>query len=457
MRKESVRCWWNEIVRGQDASHGIKGASAGLTKRDWLIALGFFALGVSAVLLVIRVRAAAIEEKSMSLRWFEADSPLVLWNMSDRNSDNARAKLHPLFPLVTYPLTSGIRWIGKTSVIDAAWILNAVTAGLWFGTLFIMMRLLDCRLLDSVLLTSLAASSGAGMFWFIVPETYPFGSLTILVALALVALARHRPVPDWSFVVASAASLSITLTNWMAGLISTSVCKPPRRAAMLSLIALATVVVLVFVQKATFPRGGGLFINPRGYGGVKGYLLGAEHGGLINSARVLYLTSVVVPRIELSRFDTQREVSGPMLTIQRSPAGSSGIVGQVATIAWGLLLAAGAVALVAGHGDVRFRIALGVTLLGQSAVYLVFGEETFLYALNCVPLLILAVSLATLTRWRYFVVAVAGLMLPCAAWNNACQLTEALDFPALPTPSQARLDSHTVIHVPNILAVTPLD
>jgi len=417
-------------------------------KRDWVIALVFFTFGVSAVLLVTRARGTAITEKAMNWRWFEADSPLILGNMADRFSENVRVKLHPLFPLVTYPLISGITWIGNLAPLDAVWVLNAVCAGLWLGALYLMMRLLDCRLLDSLLFTSLAASSGAAVFWFIVPETYPLGSLTVLLALGLVALARHRPVPDWWFIVASAGSLSITLTNWVAGLIGAFVCKPPRRAVILSLTAFAIVVGLLLVEKIAFPGATPWFISPRGYIKHKSYVLCEEQGGAFNAARVLYLTSEVVPRIELSTFEGQQGQTGPMLTIQRSPAGSSGVLGQVATFTWALLLAAGAFGLVAGRGDVRFRIALAVTLLGESAVYLLYGEETFLYALNCVPLMILAAALATLSRWRYFVVAAAALLLPCAAWNNACQLREALDIPARPATSRAPLDPRAAMHLP---------
>jgi len=442
VNNKTIRGWLNEKVRGQGSFPEVGRGLSGLTKRDWAIAVGFLTLGLSAVLLVTGARGTAIAAKVASDRWFESDSRQYVECMSDRFSANSNVKLHPIFPLVTYPLISGITRIGKVSPLNAVWLLNAATAGVWLGTLYLMMRLLDCRLLDSLLFTSLAASSGAAMFWFIVPETYPLGSLTILLALGLVALARHRQVPDWWFVVVSAGSLSITVTNWMAGLIGTFVRKPPRRAVALSLTALAIIFVLVVVEKAAFPGAGGWFVSPRGYiGQSKIFFLCEEQGGVVNAARVIFLTSAVVPRIELSRFPSQQPEAGPFLTIQRAPAGSSGVLGKVATITWGLLLAAGAVALCAGRGDVRFRIALAITLLGQIALFLVYGEETFLYALNYVPLLILAASLATLSRWRYFVLAVAGLLLPCAAWNNARQLREALDIPQRPTASRARLDS----------------
>ncbi len=419
-------------------SPAIAPTSSGLMKLDWLIALVFLAVGLSAVLLVKGAWGTAIDEKTMTYRWFESDSPLVLENMSDRFSDSSvKVKLHPLFPLLTYPLVSAITRISKLSPLEAAWLLNAASAGVWLGALYLIMRLLGCRLLDSTLFTSLAASSGAAMFWFIVPETYPLSSLTVLLALGLVALARHRPVPDWWFVVASALSLGLNLLNWVAGLIAAFVCKPPRRAVALSLIALAIVVGLLLVEKISFPGASSWFISPRGYDRHKIYLLCEEQGGPQNAARVIFLTSMVLPRIELSTLPGQQGPTGPMLTLQRSPAGSSGVLGQVTTITWALLLFAGAWALFAGRADVRFRIALAVTLLAESAVYLVYGDETFVYALNYMPLLILLASLSTLSRWRYWVVAALGLLLPCTAWNNACQLREALDIPARAAPSGA--------------------
>jgi hypothetical protein len=461
MSDEAEKPGIDDTARRQGHSPEVGTGLSGLTKLDWVIALGFVALGVSAVLLVTEFRAVAVAEKGNNYRWFEADCPKIMGNMSDRLADNVRVKLHPIFPLVTYPLISTIVAIGNVSAGNAVRLFHSACAGAWLATLYVIMRLLGCRLPDSLLLTALAASTGAAIFWFIVPETYPLGSLTFLFPLGLVALTRHRQVPDWCWVVAGVGSMGITLTNWMAGLISAFVCKPPRRAVALSLIAFAITVVLVKVEKRLFPQAGETFASRRGYSELRRWVLCEEQGGALNAARVFFLTAAVVPRIELSSFPTQQGRtglrSGPMLTIQRAPAGSSGTVGQVATVAWGLLLAAGAGALALGRGDGRFRIALAVTLLGQATLYLVYGEETFLYSLNYVPLMILAASLATLSRWRYLVLALAGLLLPCAAWNNACQLNEALNIPPQYPTSKARVDLPVEMHMPIGVAANPLN
>jgi len=63
---------------------------------------------------------------------------------------------------------------------------------LWFSSLFILLRLIGCRQFDAALFSILAATSAAAIFWFVIPETYSFGSLSILLALGLTALAQHQ-------------------------------------------------------------------------------------------------------------------------------------------------------------------------------------------------------------------------------------------------------------------------
>ncbi len=433
---------------GQASAREHQRGRSGLTRLDWKIVLVLFVAGASSVLTVTGIRGRSIADLSLGVpgRWFESDGTEILGIMSDRSSENHRIKLHPLFPLISYPATRAIMSVGKLQPLQAAFVLNALTAGAWLGTFYAINRLLDCPRLDSLIFTGLAATSGAALFWFIVPETYPLGSLTILSCFLVTALSRHRRVPDWCFVATSAASLSITVTNWMAGIAGTWVCRPMRRAIMLSAIAFLIVAGLTGVERFVFPGMTGFFFSPRGYLFHKVYVLPEEQGGPLTAARVVFLTSEVIPRLELSAYPQQQGPMGPMLTIQHSPAGSSGLLGQLATILWVALLAAGAVGLFAREGDRPFRIALGLTILGQSALYSVYGEETFLYALNSVPLFVLAVSVASRSRWRYAILALAALMLPCAAWNNASQLKHALDHLPQPRTGTATLGGTASTH-----------
>jgi hypothetical protein len=428
MPHESLSDQPSEGVQGKTAVSVQEPAISQWTNRDWMMALSLFTLGLSAVLLVTRACGGAIEPNAIHERWFASDSGRVLADMSDFNANRYRVKVHPIFPLLSYPIVRGLMTIMGLSPLEAVSVFNAFTAGAWLAVLYAMMRHLDCPRLDSTLFTLVAGTSTAAMFWFIIPETYPLGSLTILLALGAVTLAGRRMVPDWWFAAASALSLSITVTNWMAGLIATAVCRPPRRALAITLIALAAVFVLVVVQRTVLPGTNGSIFNPRGIlAHETAWVMTEQQGGPVAAARVFFLTSAVAPRTELSRFE--QTPIGPMFSFQRSPVGSNGALGLVATVLWGLLLIAGLVALVAGRGDARFRIALGATLIGQFALHLLYGDETFLYALNYTPLLVLTASLAALGRARYAVVVIALALLPCAAWNNARELQRVLTIP----------------------------
>jgi len=44
----------------------------------------------------------------------------------------------------------------------------------------------------------------------------------------------------------------------------------------------------------------------------------------------------------------------------------------------------------------RLRVVLGLTILGQLALHTVYGNETFLYTLNFLPLLVVLAALSTL-------------------------------------------------------------
>ncbi len=112
----------------------------------------------------------------------------VFANMTDRWSDHNRIKVHPLFSLLTFPLVYFLNTILGIKAIAAVRIVIAAVASVWLGTLFLLLRLIGCQRFDATLFSLLGATSATAVFWFVVPETYPFGSLSILFALCFVAL-----------------------------------------------------------------------------------------------------------------------------------------------------------------------------------------------------------------------------------------------------------------------------
>ena len=117
------------------------------------------------------------------------------------------------------------------------------------------------------------------------------------------------------------------------------------------------------------------------------------------------------------------------MSVQHSPIASSGAWGIAATVAWAALLVSAIVGLMASRGNPRVRIVVLGTLAGQVLLHLLYGEETFLYAIHVAPLLVLTTALAaSSTPWRRAILVLAAAAAFTAAVNNLSQLETALGF-----------------------------
>ena len=80
------------------------------------------------------------------------------------------------------------------SPLRAVLYVTSIVGGLWIGTLYLLLRLLGCRKLDASIFTILGLSSASAIFWLPVPNSYTWGSLSIMMALALLLFAEQRQV-----------------------------------------------------------------------------------------------------------------------------------------------------------------------------------------------------------------------------------------------------------------------
>jgi len=352
--------------------------------------------------------------------WFEADLPTVADTVLHRWSVQSRNARHPLFPLLAtgsaYALRKG--GLGDRSILA---LLSTLAGAAWIALFYVLVRAATKRRLDAIVFTLLACASSSAMFWLAVPETYTLSSLTLLVPLALTALDSERRAPEAWYVAASAVSLSVTSTNWMCGICAAAARWPWRRALQITANALCAIVVIWAVQRIIFPTAPFFF----GYSNEGRFVLPAASGGPGAVLRGLLFHTMVMPHIDL----ILEPKWGAVMSVQHSPIGSSGSWGVAATILWGALIVATVFGLFTSRGDLRLRIVLGATLTGQVLLHLIYGEETFLYALHLAPLLILSAALAAAsTTWRRLILALAVALAVAAAVNNASQLGAALGF-----------------------------
>jgi hypothetical protein len=348
--------------------------------------------------------------------WFEADLPTVSDRILHRWSDQSRNARHPLFPLMaTLPVNATKAVAGEQTALR---LLIVSVAALWAAALYLLLRAVTPSRLDALVFTGLASMSAAAMFWLPVPETYALGSVAVIGALALCAwdpLGRAGAAP---YVVAAAFSLAVTTTNWVSGLAALGCRKPPRTALQLAANSLTVVVVLWGVQHMLFPSAA-FFI---GEGAQTRFVLPYGLAGIPKALRALFFHSMVMPAAAI----VPEPKWGPIMSVQEAAIGSGGAVALPAAALWAALLGLGAWTVAMRPSAVRLPLLLA--LAGHLLVYCIYGEETFLYTLHIMPLLVCLAALATTTRLRFASLAAAALLTVLLAVHNSRALAEALAF-----------------------------
>ena len=357
--------------------------------------------------------------------WFESDLPRSFANMIARGSNHYRTSVHPIFSLIAFPPAYILYQLGLEA-ITAVRIIIALVASVWIGVLFVLLRLISCRPLDAILFSLLGTVSAAAIFWFAVPETYSFGSLSILLPLLVVALGEYHQLSPWWYLLVSAGSLSITTTNWMAGILATFVSHRWQQAVQITVNAFCLVVGLWFVQYLIFPTAE-FFLKIQS---EKNYVFNEGAVSPFNVIQSFIAHSMVIPAIEIIDKTARPGFATPgiQMVTQLSAPGSASLWGKVAVILWTVLLALGIWGLFSSKKYPKLRIVLGLTILGQLILHLLYGEETFLYSLHFAPLLVILAAMSTLTRMRPLALVLASLLLVCAGINNGLEFNRATEM-----------------------------
>lgn len=391
-------------------------------RTDVAFACVLFAVAAAAAFLVAMSLDARLLDWSTIDVWFEADFPRVFENMTNRWSNFYRAKVHPLFGFLLYPPVFVLHRVVGLEAFTAVNVVVGVAAGLWVAGFFALLRLIGCRRLDALLLTLVAATSATAVFWFAVPETHMAGSLAILLAMLLVAAAARGPVWLWLDVVANVFTLGTTVTNWMAGIASTMVRRRPSRTLMVVVGSFFLTIGLWWVARVFMPSTA-FFL---GQATETGHILSPESLGPAHVASSFFLHTMVMPAVTV--VDRPGAGDWPIMLVQPSAPGSAGPLGVVSVALWVGLLGLGLIALFTLKTHGRLRLFLAMVVAGQFALHILFGNETFLYAPNFLPLLVGLAALALLTPMRRLaLVMVSGLLLTNGV-NNVGQRLRVESF-----------------------------
>ena len=370
------------------------------------------------------VPSSIVDECSFDV-WFNGDVVTVYSGMINRWTSH-RSQFHPLFSLMTAPFVYALKLGLHIEPLTAVRILMAAAAGLWSGGMYLVLRAIGLRRFETGILTLLAMSSAASIIWFVVPETWPFGSLGMLLALGLVAVSEHRKIAPVWYVIASAVTLGTTVTNWMAGIISTAVTHHWKQAAQITINAFCLVIVLWCVEKVFFPDTQ-LFLTPYMPEIVR-HINSADSGGPLQAVQAFVFHSMVMPEINgyVVSLGRQPPRIAVLMSVQSSMAGSGSVWGRASIVLLVLFFGAGLWGLVSMKQYPRFRLALGLMLAGQFGLHLLYGAETFLYALHWIPLLVTLGALGSLASPRRLWLVLAILLLVSTAINNGLKFRQAL-------------------------------
>ena len=322
--------------------------------------------------------------------WFEGDLPMVADTILHRWSTHPRDAKHPLFPLLTTLPSYGLRAIGLTGP-QRLLAITAVAAAAWGGAVYLLLRLSTSSRRAAVVFAALTHVTAGAVFWLPTTETWVLDPSPCSRRSYSWPPSGVCHVREGWYVAASALSLSVTVSNWLAGIIAPLSTRPTRRtyrsprmrwrgrgAVGRAEVAGATLVVLC--RAASSVRGSCLPWRradradcPRAR-----VSLDRDAAGRGRARAEVGLEDERAAR-QPRQFgndwdDRDRALVDPARVSACTPCGSGAAPRKPGRWGWR-----------------PWR---------SSAVYLCYGEETFLFAIQIAPLLMTCAATATWTRHR---------------------------------------------------------
>jgi hypothetical protein len=419
--------------RSEDGFGGARGSATQteptrFTRVDVLIAACFSCIAVAVSMLSFAVTSHEHGLLEYGDIWFQADIARVIDNMTNIGGSHWRTSVHPITSILFYPIGFLLTKLGLSN-LQAGRAIMVTFCALNPATLFFVLRQLRLPRAVAALFVTLFLSSAAVIFWSSVVELYPIACFSILPALYLMASAR-RSRPAW-WIIASAFTLSITVTNWAVGLIATFMRWRLKPFVLITLTALLMVLSLSIAQFFIF-KDARVFIDPHGLKWDAVSFSGPvmQHRGLLGSGwhplenlEVLYVKSAVVSPAMIDKegqeyVDTNQASSFPRGTYS----------GLIASFAWVALLLLGIFGAIKNRAMWRFSVGLGLMLLANGVLHSLYGQVTFLYSMHVIPLLTILSAMSWFTAYRRIGMGLAVVVVLAGGWNNWVELRQSANL-----------------------------
>lgn len=414
---------WDGIDRGAPSSRPM------IERADTLLAIGLGLAGLAASIWGFAFTNQVPELHTIADLWMTADAPRYAENMIATNeTTHHRTSVHPLFSILLYPFGTTLTALGVDQLI-AAKALVAVTMGANVAMFSLTIRLLGLPRLVIVIFSALFMASAAFMLWSGIVESYPFSCFSILLALFMMLRVREA---HWSWwVLVNVLTLGILITNWMFALIAMAVRLKLKRFVAIVVGSFSLVVVLSVIQNAAFEKAV-LFFNPDTLTREAQYFqTSLEAEGLYEQGwrpsanlRSIYVTTIV----GMPAYVVPEKFMRLTTSNQNSTFPDGEVSPLIAVAAWLVLFGMGIWGAVSRRELRLPLIGVALMLFFQNALHIIYGEVTFLYSLNFLPLVLLVAGCAWFAPWRRASLALAGLTIIFGSINNERRLQQYTDL-----------------------------
>jgi hypothetical protein len=363
--------------------------------------------------------------------WFDSDPVRIVSSLNSRfDLMHFRSSIHPLWSLlVTSPFILLVPFIGLEGTILLYVLMQGVVLGAIFYATVRMFRL---SRLDAGLICLLLMSTAAAWFWFGLAETFLLGAVSMLIPVIWIAAPRG-PHDGWTAVAQSFISLTITITNWFAGIAAVFIALGWRRCFVVSCIAFSLVGALTVLQYRFFPESGKLFNI-----WTEDTVYGAS-GTLWQHIQVFFLHSLATATPDFLVPTTDIRPDGQFSRLQ-FVAPTAAPLAIAYLLIWAGLIVLGIKALRDGTVPRQPAMLVLSIIAFNFVLHSFYGVETFLYSMHYVPFLAVVASWALLLEWRPLLVRGAilaaaalgfahnsGKFAEMTAWHNALPVQVVAD------------------------------
>jgi hypothetical protein len=370
--------------------------------------------------------------------WFDSDLSRVFDNMVSRASDYKRTDVHPFFAPIGFFSTAIVQTLTGLDDWTSVRVVLALVAATSAALLYCILRTIGLKHLVSVLFTVLAAVSASSMFWYIVPETMPFGGATVLagVLFAAIAVRRTRAIHIGWAIAVNLLTLSVTVTNWFVALLATVANYKRQQVILIVACTVLIAVVLSAAQISFFPRVMPFGVSSRIINEEPHFMFSEEAGTVFSSIKALVFHGMTMPDFT-SHPHFWHWSDWTVMRAQHSQIPLGDPVGLASTILWLALLGLGAWSIVTSKDLLKFRLVLMAAIAGQVILHCAFGREAFLYTPHFTPLLIILAAFGAMSRWRFVSISLAAVLTITAAMNNLAALNSVVEHTNKAEPAAA--------------------